>query len=56
MNDLLKGFLKTKYNFDDEKATEFIKRAVRDGELAEWYQIAIVKFNEELEKNMRVGV
>lgn len=51
-NKLLFSFFKSKYGFDDKKINELIENSKNDGTISEWYKIAMLKMQEEMDKNV----
>lgn len=52
MNDLLKAALQSKYGLTRKEANERIKQAKEKGKLLELYQIALMKFELEMNNNV----
>lgn len=53
MNKLLKAVLKTIYTVDDETINTMVENSKKDGSLLEWYQIATIKLEREMQREVR---
>lgn len=52
MNDILKAALQTKYNLSRKEAIENIEEARKKGKLWDLYQIALMKFEMEMNEDV----
>lgn len=52
MNDILKAALQTKYNLSRKEVIENIEEARKNGKLWDLYQIALMKFEMEMNEDV----